>query len=73
MKDFIKVDGHSNLVRDSGTHAILNTNTIEYNQYKRLKELKSEESSKIEKFENDLNEMKSDINEIKNLLRNLSK
>lgn len=57
----IKVEGHSNLFRDSKTGAIINTDDTGYNQYLKLK--KSDN-----KRERELNKMKSDIEDIKGAL-----
>jgi hypothetical protein len=69
---FSKVEGHTNLVRDESTNAIINTNMNEYENYKVLQQIKEKEKQKIETLENNVNEMKNDLNEIKLLLRDLS-
>jgi hypothetical protein len=70
---FSKVEGYSGLVRDNSTNAILNTNMSDYQNYKNLKKVKESEGQKLQKLENDLYEMKGDIDEIKNLLLKLLK
>jgi len=70
---YYKVEGHTNLVRDPSTMAIINTNTSEYESYIRSKNKLSEESKKIENLENEITSIKDDLSEIKDLLRNLSK
>lgn len=67
----LKVEGHSNLVRDAETKAILNTSMKDYNQYMRLKKIKENENKRIEDLENDLNVIKDDLQDIKNLLGEL--
>jgi hypothetical protein len=69
---FSKVEGHTNLVRDQTTNAIINTDMNEYRNYKSLQQIKEDEKQKIECLENDINIMKSDLSEIKNLLRSLT-
>jgi K+/H+ antiporter YhaU regulatory subunit KhtT len=69
---YLKVDGHTSLVRDEKTNAILNTNTSDYENYMKLKKLKENESKRVESLESDINNIKSDLEEIKTLLRNLS-
>ena len=69
--NYLKVEGFSNLVRDSQNNSIINTNMSEYNEYLKRKEAKNKENQKIQNLENDLASMKSDIDEIKNLLRSL--
>lgn len=66
-----KVEGHSNLVRDEKTNAILNTNMNDYNHYIKLKRIREEGSKKVELLESDMNIIKSDLQEIKTLLGNL--
>ena len=69
---FSKVEGHTNLVRDQTTNAIINTDMNEYRNYKSLQQIKEEEKQKIESLENDISIMKDDLSEIKNLLRSLA-
>jgi hypothetical protein len=69
---FSKVEGHTNLVRDQTTNAIINTDMNEYRNYKSLQQIKEDEKQKIESLENDISIMKDDLSEIKNLLRSLA-
>lgn len=68
---YFKVEGHNHLLRDSRTNSIINTNMTEYQEYISRRESKSEENQKVQNLEEDLANMKSDIDEIKNLLRSL--
>ena len=61
----IKVEGYQNLYRDENSGAIINTDSMAYNQY--VRSLDHRDSQKKE-----LNEMKKDIEEIKLLLKNLA-
>lgn len=70
--DYIKIEGHSSLVRDSKNNSILNTNMTEYNEYLQRREMNEQESQKIQNIENDLANIRGDIDEIKNLLRSLT-
>jgi len=69
--DYLKIKGHSGLLRDKNSHTIINTNMNDYNEYIKKRDAKREESQKLQNFEEDLASMKDDINEIKNLLRSL--
>lgn len=69
---FSKVEGYTNLVRDNSTNAILNTNMSDYQNYKNLKQVKESENQKLQRLEDDMNRLKDDIGEIKNLLRALT-
>ena len=62
MKKLIKVKDHPHLYRDEDTGAIINYDTIGYNQ--RIKKMEFQKSQKEE-----LDNMKKDIEEIKSLLK----
>lgn len=67
----LKVEGYNHLYRDPNTNSIVNTNVTEYQEYISRRNTKIEENQKVENLEEDLINIKSDINEIKNLLRSL--
>lgn len=69
---YSKVEGHTNLIRDEKTKAILNTNESDYENYIRKREIKKNEDERISSLENNVNMIKSDLDEIKNLLRSLA-
>ena len=61
----IKVEGHKNLYRnDEG--AIVNTDTVEYNQYLRLKNKKRSEKDELNRLRSEIDEIKSLLKELKN-------
>ena len=68
----INVEGHSNLVRENNSNAILNNDTSQYNQYLSLRAKRKQGTDRIDNMEDDLKSLKDDINEIKTLLRALS-
>ena len=68
----MKVEGHTNLVRDEHTNAILNANSSEYDNYIRMRARRKQGTDRIDNMEDDLKSLKDDINEIKTLLRALS-
>lgn len=70
--DYSKVEGHKNLVRDNATKAILNTNQTEYQNYVSIRNQKNKESQRVQKIENDVASIRNDLDEIKQLLKNLS-
>ena len=67
--NYLKVEGHNNLLRDPNTNAIINTNMSEYEQYLARRKTKTENNEKIQNLEGELASIKGDIDEIKNLLR----
>ena len=58
----IPVEGHKDLYRDEKSGAVINTDTNGYAQYKKSKNIKLTQKEEIDS-------MKKDIEEIKNLLR----
>jgi len=70
-KEYVKVSGHSDLVRDPETNSIINKNKSEYNEYMMRKNIKSEENQKVQTIEEEVASIKRDVNEIKSLLREL--
>lgn len=70
--DYLKVNGYTHLYRDPKTNSIINKNMTEYKEYLSRKNLKNEESQKIQNLETDIANIKEDLGEIKNLLRNLT-
>ena len=68
----LNVEGHADLVRDNSTGAILNNDSSQYNQYLALRNKRKQGTNRIDNMENDLKDLKDDINEIKTLLRALS-
>lgn len=66
---YAKVEGHPNIVRDLKTNAILNADTQSMQNYITNKNKRSLEKKKLESMANDIEDLKSSINEIKNLLR----
>lgn len=69
----IKVENHPNLYRDANTNMIVNSDSLSYNSYINMKRNKENERKRIEKLETDIDQVKNDLSEIKELLRNLSK
>ena len=69
----MKVKGHESLIRDENSNAILNTNLSEYDQYLSIRSKRKKGTDRIDNMENDLKSLKDDINEIKTLLKELSK
>jgi SMC interacting uncharacterized protein involved in chromosome segregation len=69
--NYAKVEGHVNLVRDQKTKAILNTDMNEYNNYIALRNSKQSSNDKIKNIEGEIETVKSELGEIKSLLREL--
>ena len=71
MKNYIPVEGNSDLVRDPNTDQIINTNTTAYEQYMNRRKQRKLEKEKSLTIEEALASLKSEMNEIKSLLKEL--
>ena len=69
--EFYEMKGHKDLARDPETNAIINVNNLEYTQYLSRREVKIEKNQKVQTMEEDLANVKSELNEIKSLLKEL--
>lgn len=64
MSDYLKVEGHPDLVRDVKTGAIININTSNIEKTRLAKQAKKRQ-------EQELQDLKNEVSEIKILLRQL--
>jgi|TARA_R100000005_G_C4803644_1_gene93928 hypothetical protein len=69
--DFYELKGNKDLARDPETNAIINVNSSDYQQYLATRKVKSEKNQTVQNMEQELANVKSDINEIKSLLKEL--
>ena len=71
MNDYLKVDSDSDLVRDTNNNAIINNNKTEFDKFLKLSERKYKEKKEFENLKSDVNSMKTDLEEIKSLLKSI--
>ena len=71
MSNLIPVKGNSDLVRDPNTDQIINTNRNAYQQYVNRREKRKIEKDKSLNIEEDIANLKSELGEIKSLLKEL--
>ena len=71
MSNLIPVEGNNDLVRDPKTDQIINTNTSAYEQYISQRKRRKLDKEKSLSVEEDLASLKSEMNEIKSLLKEL--
>ena len=72
MKEaYIPVEGHSDLVRDSTSHAIINRNVNAYEQARKRAADAQKQRDEIRDTTREINHLKSEMHEIKNLLKEL--
>lgn len=71
MNNYARVEGHSNLVRDLNTNAIINTDSNQFIQYNKIKQNKENQLKRLDNIESEMSDLKSSIDEIKQLLRSI--
>ena len=71
MNNFLKVEGHASLVRDTATGAILNNNRTEYEEYLDRKRKAEAREAAISQHTEDINNIKNELSDIKQLLLQL--
>ena len=69
--DLSQIKGHKNLVRDLETGTILNTDSDTAIARKQLRERKRLEREQLEKNTNDINSMKEEVTEIKDMVKQI--
>ncbi len=69
--DYVKVKDHDHLMRNTQSNCIVNTNKAEYEEYLTRRKLKKSEKNKVDNLERDISTLRSEITEIKDLLRSL--
>jgi hypothetical protein len=65
---YVKVKDGNGLVRDMNTKAILNTNKDEYQKYIERKRVIENKNNEFLKQSEDINNMKKDVQELKEML-----
>ena len=65
----LKVKGHTHLVRDLKSQAIINTDSDAYARYMARKAKQSKKDDEMRKVVREVNEIKSEMFEIKDLLK----
>jgi hypothetical protein len=71
MTEFIKVEGHDNLVRDTRSNAIINRNRSAYEIAKRRASEAQKQRDEIRGATREINTLKCEMHEIKDMLKTL--
>ena len=69
----LKVQGYESLVRDVKTNGIVNTNKGEYQMYMTRIRARERQGDEIRSAVKEINTLKSELREIKNLLKEVTK
>ncbi len=72
MADSAKVEGHTNLVRDLKSQAIINTDSDAYARYMARKRIQKHKNDELREVIRDVNELKIEMKAIKEQLIELS-
>ena len=67
-----KVKGHSHLVRDLKSQAIINTDSDAYARYMARKAKQQKKDDEVRKVIREVNELKGEIREIKDMLKGIA-
>tara|TARA_Y100001938_G_C7782151_1_gene278412 strand:+ start:136 stop:363 length:228 start_codon:yes stop_codon:yes gene_type:complete len=72
MVNYLKVEGHKDLVRDKQTGVVLNINKKETLLAIERKRIRKEKQKELESMKEDVDTLKSDMVEIKSLLNKIA-
>ena len=73
MSRYLKVEGHTSLVRDTYSNGIVNTNVSEYQVYMQRVRSRNKQGDEIRSAVKEINTLKAELREIKNLLKDIVK
>jgi len=68
---YLKVEGHTSLVRDVYSNGIVNTNISEYQQYMARVKAREQQGDQIRNAVKEINTLKAELREIKGLIKEL--
>ena len=73
MSDTLKVEGQTHLVRDINSNAIINTNKTDYQLYMQRVKVRERQSDKLRGAVKEINNLKKELREIKELVKKIVK
>ena len=73
MSDTLKVEGHTHLVRDVNSNAIINTNQSEYQLYMKRVKVREKQSDQLRNACKEINNLKGELREIKQMIKEIIK
>ena len=71
MSNYLKVEGHTHLVREMSSNGIVNTNVSEYETYMRRVRSREQHGDQIRSAVKEINTLKAELREIKGLIKEL--
>ena len=71
MSKYLKVEGHDHLVRESSSHAIINSDNSGYSIYMQRVRAREKQGDQIRNAVKEINTLKTELREIKSLIKEL--
>ena len=68
----LKVEGYSNLIKDTRTKGVINTNQTEYSLYMKRVRDREKQGDEIRNAVKEINSLKAELREIKDLLKKVT-
>jgi|TARA_R110000803_G_scaffold24251_4_gene58688 hypothetical protein len=68
----LKVEGYSNLIKDTRTKGVINTNITEYSLYMKRVRDREKQGDEIRNAVKEINSLKSELREIKDFLKKVT-
>ena len=72
-KEYIKVEGHTSLVRDVRSNAVVNSNKSEFQMYMKRHKERNLQADQMRNTVKEINNLKTELREIKELIKGLVK
>jgi|TARA_R110001606_G_scaffold386268_1_gene550209 hypothetical protein len=69
----LKVEGYSDLIKETRTKAVINTNVSEYNIYMARLKSRNQQSDELRSAVKEINSLKAELREIKDLVKGIKK
>lgn len=69
----LKVEGYSDLIKETRTKAVINTNVSEYNIYMARLKSRNKQSDELRSAVKEINSLKAELREIKDLVKGITK
>ena len=69
----LKVEGYSDLIKETRTKAIINKNVSEYNIYMARLKSRNQQSDELRSAVKEINSLKAELREIKDLVKGITK
>jgi hypothetical protein len=73
MENFLKVQGHDGLVRDTSSNAIINTSMVDYQNYVNQRQAAELKENQMQQQAQEISNIKSELSDIKQMLTVLLK